>query len=212
LTACQRHVKGVGLASPGNSDTTRPHHMRARAGWLGADQAAGRHGADTKIHTSQDIHEPGLRGRRRMERKSVWYAPGPGSRSPTRIRAGGATRYTLRRCRWTTGTDAAAAPVEDRGWRTSRQPAAGVMSRRRSGQSSDSGSRSLRTAGLAQLEAAGPRRSTLLLEWGEGRRTVTAGLGRRRWRPGRAGSGGPLTKMCRWSSFSPKCRYRTGYD
>ena len=28
----------------------------------------------------------------------------------------------------------------------------------------------------------------------------------------RAGSGGQLTKICRWRSYSPKCRYRTGYD
>ncbi len=28
----------------------------------------------------------------------------------------------------------------------------------------------------------------------------------------RARSGGPLTKICPWRSFSPKCRYRTGYD
>jgi hypothetical protein len=28
----------------------------------------------------------------------------------------------------------------------------------------------------------------------------------------RAGSGGPLTKSCRWRGFSPKCRYRTGCD
>jgi hypothetical protein len=43
------------------------------------------------------------------------------------------------------------------GRRTSREPAAGVMDRRRSGQSSDSESRSLRTAGLGQ--PAGPRHS-----------------------------------------------------
>jgi hypothetical protein len=28
----------------------------------------------------------------------------------------------------------------------------------------------------------------------------------------RAGSGGPLTKIYRWRRFSPKCRYRTGYN
>ncbi len=44
----------------------------------------------------------------------------------------------------------AAAPVEDRSRRTSREAAAGVMDWRRSGQSSDSESRSLRTAGLGQ--------------------------------------------------------------
>ncbi len=51
----------------------------------------------------------------------------------------------------------AAAPVEDRSRRTLREPAAGVMDRRRSGQRSDSESRSLRTAGLGQ--PAGPRHS-----------------------------------------------------
>jgi hypothetical protein len=51
----------------------------------------------------------------------------------------------------------AAAPVEDRSRQTSREPAAGVMDRQRSGQSSDSESRSLRTAGLGQ--PAGPRHS-----------------------------------------------------
>ena len=51
----------------------------------------------------------------------------------------------------------AAAPVEDRSRRISREPAAGVMDRRRSGQRSDSESRSLRTAGLGQ--PAGPRHS-----------------------------------------------------
>ncbi len=55
----------------------------------------------------------------------------------------------------------AAAPVEDRSRQTSREPAAGVMvplmDLRRSGQRSDSESRSLRTAGLAQ--PAGPRHS-----------------------------------------------------
>jgi hypothetical protein len=121
-----------------------------------------------------------------------------------------ATSYILRRRRWRTGADAAAAPAEDRGRRTSREPAAGVMNRRRDGKRSCSGSRSLRTTGLAP--PAGPRRSTLRLEWGEGRRTVTVGLGRGRWRLRRAGSGGPLTEMCRWRSFSPKCRYRTGYN
>jgi hypothetical protein len=43
--------------------------MRARAGWLGADHA-GRHGADARMHARQGIHEPGLRGRGRMERKA----------------------------------------------------------------------------------------------------------------------------------------------
>ncbi len=47
--------------------------------------------------------------------------------------------------------------VEDRSRRTSREPAAGVMDRRRSGQSLDLESRSLRTAGLGQ--PAGPRHS-----------------------------------------------------
>jgi hypothetical protein len=51
----------------------------------------------------------------------------------------------------------AAAPVEDRSRRTSREPAAGVMDRRRSGQSLDSGSWSLHTAELGQ--PAGPRHS-----------------------------------------------------
>jgi hypothetical protein len=66
-----------------------------------------------------------------------------------RTGASGVTGYTVaapvedwRRC--------AAAPVEDRSRRTSREPAAGVMDRRRSGQSSDSENRSLRTAGLGQ--------------------------------------------------------------
>ncbi len=51
----------------------------------------------------------------------------------------------------------AAAPVEDRSRRTSREPAARVMGQRRSGQSSDSDNRSLRTAGLGQ--PAGQRHS-----------------------------------------------------
>jgi hypothetical protein len=50
-----------------------------------------------------------------------------------------------------------AAPVEDRNRQTLREPAAGVMDLLRSGQSSDSESRSLRTAGLGQ--PAGPRHS-----------------------------------------------------
>ncbi len=50
-----------------------------------------------------------------------------------------------------------AALVEDWSRQTSREPAAGVMDRRRSGQRSDSESRSLRTAGLGQ--PAGPRHS-----------------------------------------------------
>ncbi len=49
----------------------------------------------------------------------------------------------------------AAAPVGDRSRRTSREPAAGVMDRRRSGQRSDSESRSLHTSVLGQ--PAGPR-------------------------------------------------------
>jgi hypothetical protein len=53
----------------------------------------------------------------------------------------------------------AAVPVEDRSRRTSREPTAGVMDRRRSGQRSDSESRSLRTAGLDNL----PGRATHLL-------------------------------------------------
>ncbi len=73
-----------------------------------------------------------------------------------RTGAGGVTGYTVaapvedwrRR---------AAAPVGDRSRRTSREPPAGVMDRRRSGHSSDSESRSLRTAGLGQ--PAGSRHS-----------------------------------------------------
>jgi hypothetical protein len=48
-------------------------------------------------------------------------------------------------------------PVEDRGQLASREPAAGIVDRRRRRQSSDSESRSLRTAGLAK--PAGPRHS-----------------------------------------------------
>jgi hypothetical protein len=79
-----------------------------------------------------------------------------------RTRAGGVTGYTVAASvqDW---RRRAAVPVEDRSRRTSMEPAAGVMDRQRSGQCSESESRSLRTAGLGQ--PAGPRCS----DWSEER-------------------------------------------
>ena len=135
-------------------------------------------GRATRIHASDSLYA------------WAWYQRSGGGaaalaedQGPAELQAthgggtGGGPGTTRRQHRWRTGR-CAAAPVEDRGRRTSREPAAGVMDRRRSGQSSDSESRSLRTAGLAQ--PAGPRHSP-----------APTGVGRGRSRLGRVeGSGG----------------------
>jgi hypothetical protein len=43
---------------------------KQRAKHVGADHAAGRHGADARMHARQDVHEPGLQGLRSMGRKT----------------------------------------------------------------------------------------------------------------------------------------------
>ena len=115
--------------------------------------------------------------------------------------------YT-RRSRWRAGPTQRRHPVVDQG-PADIKPAAGVMDRRRSGQSQSlvSGSRGLRIAGLQQ--PAGPRHSPAPTEWGEGRRTDRTAP---RWGRRRAGSSGPLTKMFRYWSFSRMCRCYTGYN
>jgi hypothetical protein len=139
--------------------TARQELSRQRVGLAGPDNS------DTQ-------NSNGGRGRRGQRRRSykLTSAASVEDREPAELQA---TQWRLRwrtgdvaqRRRWRTGAGTvaapmedwrrrAAAPVEDRSLQTSREPAAGVMDRRRSGQRSDSESRSLRTAGLRQ--PAGP--------------------------------------------------------
>jgi hypothetical protein len=104
---------------------------------------------DTRPHASEEVQD----ARHRVDDPTsstpgLGTSEGAGERR-LRRRAGGRRCYKLH---------TAAAPVEDRGRRTWKEPAAGVMDRRRSGQSPDSESRSLRPAGLAQ--PAGPPHSS----------------------------------------------------
>ncbi len=133
-------------------------HAAAESGCLAARQELSRQRVGLSSPDNSDTHdsngERGRRGRRGRRRSYKLHICGIGG-GP---RAGGVTGYIVAAL----GEDwrrRAAAPVEDRSRRTSREPAAEVMDRRRSGQRSDSESRrrSLRTAGLGQ--PAGPRHS-----------------------------------------------------
>jgi hypothetical protein len=133
LTARQEQSRErVGLSSPDNSDTHDSNGGRCRCGQALSSRPAR---PARQRRRSYKLHIGGIGG-------------GPG--------AGGVTGYIVAALMedW---RRRAAAPVEDRRRRTSREPAAGVMDRRRSGQCSDSESRSLRTAGLGQ--PAGSRHS-----------------------------------------------------
>ena len=120
----------AGLASPDNSDTH--------------DSNAGRGPASTRLQGYASARQ----GRRsyKVHSGDIGGGPEPAELQATQWRLRWRTGDVARRRRWRTGSR-----------RTSREPAAGVMDRRRSGQRSDSESRSLRTAGLGQ--PAGPRHS-----------------------------------------------------
>ncbi len=141
----------VGLASLDNSDTQDGKHTSAGL-CISAAGAAGAAAADAR-DTATTAPEAELQS--------------------THLRLQYKTGDVVRHHRWRTGAGEvtgytsttpvkdwsrrAAAQVEDRSRPTSREPAARVMDRRRSGQSWDSESRSLCTAGLGQ--PAGPRHS-----------------------------------------------------
>ncbi len=89
---------------------------------------------------------------------SAWGGPGCRAAAGPTERAGVRRGYRLAPVH--TATEPVTVEDRDRGLRASREPAAGVMGRRRSGRSSRTRTRRagvLRTAGLAQ--AAGPHRS-----------------------------------------------------
>jgi hypothetical protein len=128
--------------------------------------------------TPQTSSMPGLRTRDGTEKHLPrWRTEDVAWHCLWRTGAGGVTSYTVVAAPVEDLRHRAVAPVEDRSQRTLREPAAlaGVMDRRRSGQSSDLESQSLRTqaAGLVQ-------RANWLLRLDEERdvrRTVTIGLG-----------------------------------
>jgi hypothetical protein len=135
----------------------------------------------------------------------AWYLRGGGGaaalaedQGPAGLQAthgggtGGGPGTTWRRRQWRTGTPRSGAgggqgPADIKGARGS--------DRRRSGQSSDSESRSLRTAGLAR--PAGPRHSPAPTGVGRGASDCHGRVSRRQWGLRGAGSDGPPTKMCR---------------
>ncbi len=93
--------------------------------------------------------------------------------------------------------------------RTSREPAAGVMDRRRSGQRSDSESRSMRTAGLGQ--PAGPRHSPAPTGVRRGTPDGHGWIGSKAVEIREAGSDRPPSKSSRYESFNT-CRWGAGYN
>ena len=169
--------------------------MRARAGWSGAARAAGgtsyipwrkssHRGLQlaertTRIHADDAGLWAGVgSGTAPAERRASRHRRGRGRRSGRtggEPGAGAAIRYTPRR-RWRrTRADAAAvpvrtgagaaAPVEDRGRRTSRGPQSESWADCGAAGARNSDGRDLRFAGL--VRHAGPHRSTAPMEQGE---------------------------------------------
>ncbi len=129
MTARQElSLQRVGLASPDNSDT---QYYTRQQWWARPARPVW---PVRQLRRSYKLHICGIGG-----------GPGAGGVTGCTVTVAAPVEDWRRR---------AAARVEDRSRRTSREPAAGVMNRRRSGERSDSESRSLRTAGLGQ--PAGP--------------------------------------------------------
>jgi hypothetical protein len=151
---------------------------------IGAVGAAGAAAADARDTTTTAPEAELQATHRRLQ-----YRTADVVRRRWRTRACGVTGYTVAAPveDWRRRAEA---PVEDRSLRTSREPAAGVMDRRRSGQSSDSESRSLHswTASGTTCRAA----PLACSDWSEGRVVGRSRLdrvegGRDDGKPGRTG-------------------------
>ena len=206
------HVKGVGPASPDNSDTqAAPHVSPSRLDGRGPCSGAARIRA-TYIGGSRRTGAYGPRGARPGYTHPARSTPGLGTsgaeeerRHWRRTRDRGATSYTQRRPRWRTGDDAEEVPpVEDRD--TAR--------RRRSRTGDDAGHGGAGGGPGRRAEAPVEDRGRQRSRWrtgagghqGSPRPESWAGGGADGARTRRAGVYGPPTKMCRCRMFYLMCR------